>query len=141
MLIFGLLLQLFVTLAQSSSVDSVEKSIADAAGNVTILESQIAPSWVASPQFRGTTDILWSCILTLVACIYNAIHLNIPPLHESRWRFIRRRAKWVLTALLAPEIVLFCALSQFLEARALVKELKRIQRCKYSQTYAVEIEW
>ena len=134
-LVFGFFLPLFATVVRGSSADSVERSIAAAEGNVTILESQVAPSWVASSHVRGTTDILWSCILTLVACIYNAIHLNILSAHEWRGRFLWRKAKWVIVALLGPEIVLYCAVLQFLEARALVKELGRIRRGKWSQAY------
>ena len=132
-LVVGLILQCFATSVRGSSADIVESSIAAAAGNVTALQSQIAPSWVSSSHVRGTTDILWSCLLTLAACIYNAIHLNVPPMHERKWRPIWRKARWVLTALLAPEIVLYCAISQFIEAKALVKELNRIRRGEYCE--------
>ena len=137
-LALGLLfLQHFVITVQSSSADVVESRLAAAAGNVTVLQSQIAPSWVSSSHVRGTTDILWSCILTLAACIYNAIHLNVPPMHEKRWRPIWRKAKWVLTALLAPEIVLYCAISQFMEATALVKELNRIRKGEHFENHGL----
>lgn len=106
---------------------TVEEEISAAAGNLTALKTKFASSWVEGPNFRSTSGILWSCIVTLIACIYNAIHLNIPPVHEGIWHFIRRKAKWVGIALLAPELVLFCAYRQFSEARKLVKELNELR--------------
>ena len=114
-----------LSLAYSSP--TVEEELSAAAGNLTALKSGIASSWVVGPQFRGTSDILWSCIVTLIACIYTAIHLNVPPAHEGNWHFIWRKAKWVALALFAPELVLFCAYRQFSEARKLVKELNELR--------------
>jgi hypothetical protein len=41
--------------------------------NRTALLHHSAPSWVPEPRFRGTWSILWSCIITLILCIYNAL--------------------------------------------------------------------
>jgi hypothetical protein len=103
----------------------LEAQILENRNNLTALHKVAAPSWVPSPELRGTTSILWSCIITLVACIYTALHLNVPS--DSKWSSIlRSKGKWVLVALLAPEIVLYLALSQFLEARSLAKELNAL---------------
>lgn len=109
------------------SSPTVEEELSAAAGNLTALKSAIVSSWVLGPQFRGTSDILWSCIVTLIACIYTAIHLNVPPAHEGNGRFIWRKAKWAGLALFAPELVLFCAYRQFSEARKLVRELNELR--------------
>lgn len=108
----------------------MEDELSAAAGNLTALKSEIASSWVLGPKVRGTSDILWSCVVTLIACIYTAIHLNIPPAHEGNWHFIWRKATWVGLALFAPELVLFCAYRQFSEARKLVKELNELRRAQ-----------
>jgi hypothetical protein len=42
-------------------------------GNQTALQQNSAPSWVPEPRYRGTWGILWSCTLTLVLCVYNAL--------------------------------------------------------------------
>ena len=101
----------------------VELEISNAAGNVTILQTKVAPAWASAPGVRGTSQILWSCTLTLVACVYTALHLNVPPSNEGQWQFLWRKTKWVAIALFAPEIVLYCACTQFWAARQLINTL------------------
>ncbi|KAF4982285.1 hypothetical protein FZEAL_2071 [Fusarium zealandicum] len=96
-------------------------------GNLTALKTIHAPSWVGSPEIRGTTTILWSCIITLVACIYTALHLNVPG-NRKAMAMLREKLKWVLIGLIAPEVVLYLASSQFLDARRLSKELTLLWR-------------
>lgn len=94
--------------------------------NFTALRTVIAPPWVSSQNYRSTSDILWSCILTLTACVYTVLHLNVsstkPKLLDNL------KLKWVTTTLFAPELVLFLACFQYLEATWLMKELNRLQR-------------
>ena len=117
------LLCLALTTTQPVLTASIEPQLSAAADNRSILRTEISPEWVTSPRTRGTSDILWSCIITLTACVYTALHLNIPPEHEGRSRFYLRKLKWVAIALLAPEIVLYCALVQCIQARRLTREL------------------
>ncbi|KAK0619402.1 hypothetical protein B0T14DRAFT_432002, partial [Immersiella caudata] len=81
-----------------------------------------------SSDFRGTTDILYSCVVTLVACIYTALHLNVPT-KSGLGHAVRSKGKWVFIGLIAPELVLYLAIAQFLQARKLVKALHaRLER-------------
>jgi len=121
-LLFSLLLE--TKPAVTATVDTL---LGDAAGNTTTLNRDIAPAWVNSPNVRGTADILWTCLVTLTACVYTALHLNIPPSHRSQWRRLGTKIKWVLVALLGPELVLHTALSQFRDARRLCKALNGIR--------------
>ena len=104
-----------------------KEQISTSTEDTNTLRTEIAPPWVPNPDFRGTSGILWNCIVTLSACVYTAIHLNVPPAREGKWRALWQRTKWVAMALLAPEIVLYCALTQFWDARELVKHLNKIQ--------------
>src|SRR4051812_33110876 len=61
------------------TTDSLYAELERIQDNHTALHSTIAPSWVSAPNIRGTSDILYSCLLTLFACIYTALHLNVPP--------------------------------------------------------------
>ena len=124
-LLISLLYQILAT-SQTVSTASIEPLLSAAEGNRTALHTEVSPPWVSSSDTRGTSDILWSCLITLTACVYNALHLNIPPAKEGNLRFYWRKSKWVATALFAPEIVLYCALTQFLQARKLVKELNEL---------------
>lgn len=84
--------------------------------NITALDSISAPPWVSSPEVRGTPTILWSSIVTIVACVYTALHLNIKR-HKDPWSIIATKTKWVAIALLAPEILIYSSATQFLQAR------------------------
>jgi hypothetical protein len=94
--------------------------------NLTALRTEIAPAWVPDPGGRGTWDLLYSCLFTLLLCVYTAIHLNVPPLNETKFFFWLRKTKWVSIAAFAPEIVVVTALNQWLWARYLMKELNKI---------------
>lgn len=64
--------------------------------------------WRASPTVRGTFDILSSCIITMLLCVWTAVHLNIPP-PENWWKPKLRKVGWLVLALLAPEMVAYTA--------------------------------
>ena len=124
-LLISLLYQILAN-SQTASTASIEPLLSAAEGNRTTLHTEVSPPWVSSSKTRGTSDILWSCLITLTACVYTALHLNVPPANEGKLRFYLRKSKWVAIALFAPEIVLYCALTQFLEAWKLVKELNKV---------------
>ena len=121
--------QLFALLpaADGSSVGSVASQLSSAEHNQTKLKTDIAPAWVLSASYRGTSDILWSCIVTLLACIYSALHLNVPPTSFGSWQVLWLKTQWVGLALFAPEIVLYVAYYQYAQARELVEELNRLR--------------
>ncbi|KAK4205012.1 hypothetical protein QBC40DRAFT_325615 [Triangularia verruculosa] len=97
-------------------------------GNSTALRETRGPSWLDNPDYRGTASIIWSSLITLVACVYSAIHLNIPaPGKNGEWAVLRTKFLWVLIALVAPEVVLVTAFTQFLKAWWLRYELQRLQ--------------
>ena len=98
-----------------------------------VARSISATAWVDSPNVRGTFDILQTCLLTLLACIYTALHLNVPA--RTDWYItLRLRIKWILLALFAPEVVLFMAGDQLQQARNLRQELRRLQEEADSET-------
>ncbi|KAK7932001.1 hypothetical protein PG985_002713 [Apiospora marii] len=95
--------------------------------NFSALRTTPAPHWVSSQNYRSTSDILWSCLLTMTACIYTALHLNIAAGNaKKRSIFDKFKVKWVITALFAPELVLYLACSQYLEARWLYEGVAEI---------------
>ncbi|KAF7903189.1 uncharacterized protein EAF01_006238 [Botrytis porri] len=91
--------------------------------NITALRTDFAPGWVSEPDGRGTWGLLYSCVGTLVACVYTAIHLNISPTGEKAYFGWARKAKWVMIALLAPEIVAYTAFEQYYLGRKFLKKL------------------
>ncbi|CVK99611.1 uncharacterized protein FMAN_02437 [Fusarium mangiferae] len=87
----------------------------------------VAPAWIDSPNIRGTLDILQSCILTLIACIYTALHLDVPV--KTAWHYIfLYKLKWVAITLFAPEIALYTAADQLQQAWNLRSKLRSLQK-------------
>lgn len=100
---------------------------------VTLSQVQSAPvssngtvGWVQSPNGRGTSGIITSCILTLSLCVWSAMHLNIPKKAESKREYWLRNLKWVLLGILIPELVVLSAWRQWLSARSMTQQMKEI---------------
>jgi hypothetical protein len=104
-------------------------------------------NFVSSPNTRGTLDILWSCLFTIIACTWTIQHLNVPeqpsfdpqdvPWHQVlRWNLngVWRSIKWMLVTIIAPEYILGKSLADLYAAYQSKKEM---------QTYAIEdgVEW
>jgi hypothetical protein len=74
-----------------------------------------------SRNTRTLWDIISSCVLTLFACTWTAIHLDFPGKDEGMVYATCRRPLLMLTAFLAPEVVVAWAMWQFLNARQVAK--------------------
>ena len=75
--------------------------------NATAMSAITAPPWVREPEFRGTFAILETCLLTLTACVYTALHLNVPSERDrSTAGALWLKARWVIMAVLVPEVIL-----------------------------------
>jgi hypothetical protein len=72
--------------------------------NLTEPEGPQYHSWKPEPLVRGTFSILSSSLLTMILCVWTAVHLNIPE-HGKAKEQIWRRLGWMAIALLAPEMV------------------------------------
>ncbi|KAI1264465.1 hypothetical protein F5Y18DRAFT_390565 [Xylariaceae sp. FL1019] len=81
--------------------------------------------WVDQPSFRGSFDIIWSCLVTIFICTYSLLCLNVPAPNDSFLHVVRRRTKWMIIAILAPEIVLTFAAGQWSRARHSVDAFKK----------------
>ncbi|KAG1895025.1 uncharacterized protein F5891DRAFT_960705 [Suillus fuscotomentosus] len=76
----------------------------------------------SSSHTRTLWDIIWSCIATLFACTWTAIHPNIPGMDEGRMTIFFRRLFIMVLALIAPELMVTWATIQFLSALDTFKE-------------------
>ncbi|KAF8538104.1 hypothetical protein BDD12DRAFT_929078, partial [Trichophaea hybrida] len=93
--------------------------------DMAAMQEAVAPPWVSAPATRGTFKILYSCTFTLALCVYSAIHLNLPS-EENKFTYYRRKSKWVVVAIFAPEIVLYTAWEQWLTVKQ-ITELGQVQ--------------
>ncbi|KLO07654.1 hypothetical protein SCHPADRAFT_945100 [Schizopora paradoxa] len=77
--------------------------------------------WVAPPNFRGTMGIFTLCVSTLLICVWNAIHFDIPMHRFSTSRKFMVAISWTLLAVISPELILFIAFNQRLAATNVLK--------------------
>ncbi|KAG1809713.1 uncharacterized protein BJ212DRAFT_599553 [Suillus subaureus] len=80
--------------------------------NTTTSDSLKAPSFTT----RTLWTIISSSVITLFACIYSAIHINIPSPKDSPYRILRRRLGIMIMALIAPELMVTWAMRQWFSA-------------------------
>ena len=79
-----------------------------------------------APSFTNRTlgSIISSCVLTLFACIYNAIHPNIPSPYDGPLRVLWRRFGIMIMALIFPELIALWAIRQWISSRILTTQFK-----------------
>jgi hypothetical protein len=90
--------------------------------------------WVPEPnQNRGTADIMYMCLATILICAWTVQHVDIPSSESacqhghSRFDFKLHKLRWTLLTLLAPETTSFMSARDFMEARSLGKLVRRYQ--------------
>jgi hypothetical protein len=66
---------------------------------------------------RSTLELVWGCLLTNFACVWTALHLNIPAKNEGRWVQLRRKLKWMFVTIFFPEYLVIISLSDWWLAR------------------------
>ncbi|KAI9771735.1 MAG: hypothetical protein M1839_002749 [Geoglossum umbratile] len=79
--------------------------------------------WVGQPDERGTLDIIWSCVSTLIICLWTMLHLNVPASCDKSWAMFWRKARWMLLGLLAPELPMVFACGQWASAQRSVAQM------------------
>lgn len=63
--------------------------------------------WVYAPNYRSTSDIIFSCLLTMGLCVWSALHLNIRAQDETKLRTWIRNIGWVGLGVFGPELVMY----------------------------------
>lgn len=66
---------------------------------------------------RGTLDLLWSCLATIVLCTWTIQRLQVVPWSTSKTILFRKKVFWMLITLLCPEYVTWMAFLQWQRAR------------------------
>jgi len=77
-------------------------------------------------------------VQTIFLCVWQAIHLNIPPPGEAPYKQILRRIGWSILAIIAPEVVALNAWFQYRDAKMLtdtVNELRQLRQVRVPQTW------
>ena len=119
MSVIWLLALLQFVLAISFSVPVTSPSNTSIATNPPSPSSLKYVGFVGDPNGRGTISLLVSCILTLVLCVWSALHLNVPHQSSNNFDTCLRNFRWVLAGIYAPELVVFTAWRQWASAKLL----------------------
>ena len=75
---------------------------------------------------RSTLTLLWSCLVTVFACTWTVIHLNMPASYDTFWSIVFRKSYWFLLTLVAPEVTVLVAFQQYLLCIEFTKDMKII---------------
>jgi hypothetical protein len=114
----GLIIQLFTRISTAAPVDTSTNST----------QSHDFVGYVSEPNVRGTTSLLLSCVLTLVLCVWSALHLNVPQYEAGRITCLLCNVRWIITGVYAPELVVFTAWRQWASARLLGKLVFKLSK-------------
>ncbi|KAJ4485421.1 hypothetical protein J3R30DRAFT_3283205 [Lentinula aciculospora] len=76
--------------------------------------------WQPDPDFRGTYNIISTCLATLLLCLWSAVHVDVP-IHPCKWRGLWVRIGWTSIGLVTPETLLFIAYRQWTIAGEILK--------------------
>ena len=97
---------------------------------------RVMQGWVDSPNQRGTIDIIWSCVTTLAICCWVMLHLNVPAKTDNLWALFLRRARWLMLALLSPELVMLFACGQWASAQRSVADMHSLGKQDWTMIHA-----
>ena len=84
-------------------------------------DQESSPDLIALHRCRTKEDIIKSCLVTIFACTWVALHPNIPAPEEGWLKVTGRRVGVMIMALIAPEVVIVWALRQHIVARELME--------------------
>lgn len=84
--------------------------------------------YVGDPNGRGTLSLIISCVLTLILCVWSALHLNVPSSSQTTLASLLTQCRWIITGVYAPELVVFTAWRQWSSAKLLSNLVDRQRR-------------
>lgn len=96
--------------------------------------------WVSTDCGRGTSDILWSCLATVLLCVWTVIHLPVPlhrgqQLLSTRQKLVRSGIGPALISVIAPEFLAFTAVSELIIFWFNREEIRRLTQIDWTLTH------
>ena len=95
--------------------------------------------FVGDPNGRGTSSLVISCLLTLILCVWSALHLNVPSQGETRIYRLFVIMRWIIVGIYAPELVVFTAWRQWSSAKILGKLIRDLRA--HGEKMSASHEW
>ena len=81
--------------------------------------------YISDPSGRGTSSLIISCLLTLVLCVWSALHLNVPAPGRTRRQTVLSNIIWITAGIYTPELVVFTAWRQWSSAKILSRIVRK----------------
>ncbi|KAK5172746.1 uncharacterized protein LTR77_002866 [Saxophila tyrrhenica] len=82
--------------------------------------------WQDSPDRRGTLDIVWSCVFSILLCLWTMLHLNVPTENDTYITIFWRKMRWLILGILAPELPMLFACGQYASAKRSVEDFRSL---------------
>ncbi|GAW14721.1 hypothetical protein ANO14919_041240 [Xylariales sp. No.14919] len=89
--------------------------------------------WQAGPTDRGTLTLVYSCLITIFACTWTVLHLNVPAVDDGPWTLAIRKAKWMAITVLFPEFIFSKAICDLRLALYDLREFDEQARGEYKK--------
>lgn len=80
--------------------------------------------WYTEPTERGTLSLVYNCLVTIFACTWTVLHLNVPGRDDSTTTRFLRKTKWMAITILLPEFIFAKAVC---ELRLALKDYREIK--------------
>ncbi|KAH0428848.1 hypothetical protein CcaCcLH18_08835 [Colletotrichum camelliae] len=88
----------------------------EAATKTNNATSEERVGWREGPNTRGTLNLVWSCGVTIFACTWTVMHLNVPSTEDTTMQRFLRRVKWMAINIVFPEFILSKAICDLRQA-------------------------
>lgn len=97
--------------------------------SVQVQEPTQYVQYVGDPNGRGTLSLIISCVLTLILCVWSALHLNVPSNTQTALTSLLAQLRWIVAGVYAPELVVFTAWRQWSSAKLLKDLVEKRGQC------------
>ncbi|KIY03288.1 uncharacterized protein Z520_01755 [Fonsecaea multimorphosa CBS 102226] len=81
-------------------------------------------AFVSISPVRGTMELVWGCVFTIIICTWNLQHLTIPSPNKSAWRVMGNKVLWAFLTMIAPEFVCMLSFDEHYFARTQTRKMQ-----------------
>ncbi|KAF9471914.1 hypothetical protein BDN70DRAFT_998425 [Pholiota conissans] len=104
----------YLTISLASPVPNLQ--------HIDVQSLKLSPLEVSLHGRRSVWNIVWSCVSTIVACCWVAVHPNMLRADATRWKLYFHRLAHMVLMIIAPELIICWAMRQWVGARNLMRK-------------------
>ncbi|KFA66677.1 hypothetical protein S40285_09197 [Stachybotrys chlorohalonatus IBT 40285] len=91
-------------------------------------ESATVQGWVVARSDRGTSNILYGCLIILFSAVWTLLPLNLPAKGDSTLTVCMRRLRWGMVSIIAPDFLTLIAAAQWHSTKQNLRRIKELSR-------------